>query len=350
MKEQGLFDNLSTVEESFGATVPVIRHKFDEVIERAKLRIEGCNIENQIASADSVKTLKTLKADLNKEFKEFDAQRISIKKKILAPYDAFIEGKYSEFKSLYGDAIEMLDDKVTSYENTIRADKEKEWREYFEELRVAAETKLGLELNFIVPEKCGVKVNISTTLSSMKKITADFFTRIESDIETINLQPEHLRSDILSRYSAEYNLNLSIQGAKQAEEQQAQAKRNLLKQKLVKRESILLGIGLVKSEQRHVFYYPKDERVFASYEDAKELCDISFKEKCEALQESISAMQKPEVLPKPKQVDSVPDSKKDPVPTEEPILEVQFVAKGTKEQLVNLINFSKEAGVTLEEV
>ena len=69
--------------------MPVIQHKLVEVGKEVKRRIEELNLPNLIATEDTIQSLKTLRADLNKEAKEFEDSRKMIKTKINEPYDEF---------------------------------------------------------------------------------------------------------------------------------------------------------------------------------------------------------------------------------------------------------------------
>jgi hypothetical protein len=52
-------------------------------------RIETLNIENQLATSDTVKALKEMRAQLNKEAIEFETQRKAVKSGIMQPYNDF---------------------------------------------------------------------------------------------------------------------------------------------------------------------------------------------------------------------------------------------------------------------
>ena len=92
------------------------------------------DIENQIATIDTVKSLKNLRAELNKELAEFESQRKFIKQGILKPYDEFETTYKTEIAIKYNNAISTLKDKIAEVENKIKADKKVKIETYFKEL------------------------------------------------------------------------------------------------------------------------------------------------------------------------------------------------------------------------
>jgi Protein of unknown function (DUF1351). len=75
--------------------LPIIKERLASVSEEISKKTEEALA--MICTEDTVKTVKTLRADLNKEFAEMEAQRKAVKDAVMKPYD--------EFEALYKDLI-----------------------------------------------------------------------------------------------------------------------------------------------------------------------------------------------------------------------------------------------------
>lgn len=150
------------------------------------------NAKSLVCTEENVKAIKQIRADLNKEFKEVEQQRKTVKEKILESYMQF-EGVYKTYISdKYKEADSELKNKVDTTEDELRARKEQEIRDYFEEY------KQSLLIDFIKFEDAKIKVGLSDSKTSLKKQVKDFIDRVNTDLATIMLQ-EH-KEEILVEY------------------------------------------------------------------------------------------------------------------------------------------------------
>lgn len=150
------------------------------------------NAKSLVCTEENVKAIKQIRADLNKEFKEVEQQRKTVKEKILEPYMQF-EGVYKTYISdKYKEADSELKNKVDTTEDELRARKEQEIRDYFEEY------KQSLLIDFIKFEDAKIRVGLSDSKTSLKKQAKDFIDRVNTDLATIMLQ-EH-KEEILVEY------------------------------------------------------------------------------------------------------------------------------------------------------
>ena len=150
------------------------------------------NAKSLVCTEENVKAIKQIRADLNKEFKEVEQQRKTVKEKILESYMQF-EGVYKTYISdKYKEADSELKNKVDTTEDELRARKEQEIRDYFEEY------KQSLLIDFIKFEDAKIKVGLSDSKTSLKKQAKDFIDRVNTDFATIMLQ-EH-KEEILVEY------------------------------------------------------------------------------------------------------------------------------------------------------
>lgn len=150
------------------------------------------NAKSLICTEENVKTIKQVRADLNKEFKEVEQQRKRVKEQILAPYMQFEEIYKTYISDKYKGADSDLKTKIDTTENELRERKEQETRDYFEEY------KQSLSIDFIKFEDAKIKVGLADSKTSLKKQAKDFIDRVNTDLATIMLQ-EH-KEEILVKY------------------------------------------------------------------------------------------------------------------------------------------------------
>src|SRR6185503_10383235 len=90
---------------------PVITHKLVEAGKSVTKRIEDLELDKQIATVDTVKSLKDLRAELNKELADLETQRKAIKEGVNKPYLEFEDTYKTEISDKYKIAIDLLKDK-----------------------------------------------------------------------------------------------------------------------------------------------------------------------------------------------------------------------------------------------
>lgn len=170
--------------------LPQIEEHLKELSIEIDKKVE--NAKSLVCTEENVKAIKQIRADLNKEFKEVEQQRKTVKEKILESYMQF-EGVYKTYISdKYKEADGELKNKIDTTEDESRARKEQEVRDYFEEY------KQSLFIDFIKFEDAKIKVGLSDSKTSLKKQVKDFIDRVNTDLATIMLQ-EH-KEEILVEY------------------------------------------------------------------------------------------------------------------------------------------------------
>lgn len=176
--------------------LPLIRQYFEEI--HKEIAEKTTRAIELVVTEDNVKDIKKIRAELNKEYQDYEEKRKEIKRQILAPYEAF-ERDYKEMVALSFQAADTsLKKKIDASENLIKDEKELELKEYFEELAEALQLS-----QFVKFEQLDIKVNMS---DSMKKLMAQVDSKmksIQNDIMLINL--ETYKGDILVEYLIDFN-------------------------------------------------------------------------------------------------------------------------------------------------
>ena len=160
------------------------------------------NAKSLICTEETVKEVKQVRADLNKEFKELETQRKLVKEQILAPYMNFEEIYKQCVSDKYRNADMELKNKVDSTENELKVKKEKEIKDYFEEYKVAS------NIDFITYGQARINVTLSASVKNLKEQAKQFIDKIVDDLKLIETQ-EH-KAEILVEYKQTLNVSQAI--------------------------------------------------------------------------------------------------------------------------------------------
>lgn len=155
-----------------------------------------------ICTDENIKTIKQIRADLNKEFKGVEQQRKLVKEQILAPYMKF-EDVYKQYISdKYKSADSDLKTKIDLTENEFKAKKEQEIKDYFEEYKIAN------NIDFITYGQARINVTLSASMKSLKEQAKQFIDKITDDLKLIETQ-EH-KAEVLVEYKQTLNVAQAI--------------------------------------------------------------------------------------------------------------------------------------------
>ncbi|MDL2318197.1 DUF1351 domain-containing protein [Eubacteriales bacterium OttesenSCG-928-A19] len=174
-----------------------------------RLKVVSEVIDRRIAPAmalecteDTIKEVKKLRADLNKDFAEWEKRRKVVKSSIMSPYEAF-EGAYKEYVSdKYKSADASLKRRVDALEGELKRKKAADVREYFHEY------SLSKSVDFVQFEQSGINVTLSASLKSLKAQAKEFIDRICDDLALINAQER--RDEILIEYYRTLNCSQAV--------------------------------------------------------------------------------------------------------------------------------------------
>lgn len=170
----------------------------------------------------TVKAIKSLRADLNKDFSELEEKRKEVKRAVMSPYERFEEVYTECVTNIYKQTDAILKGRIAIVENAIKANKEKEIRAYYDEY---AES---LGIDFVPYEKSGITVTLSASTKKLKEQAAAYLDRIADELKLIGTQPQELQPEILVEYKRTVNVAYSIQTVierKKAIEEEEEAER-----------------------------------------------------------------------------------------------------------------------------
>lgn len=194
---------------------PIIEYSLlAEVGEAIQARIVDLNLDGQVVTDQTVKSVKDMRAELNKEFAEFEKRRKFIKEAVSKPYQEF-EAKYKEFVAKhYNEADDTLKGKIFSFENKLRLEREKELQGYFAELCSAK------NIDFVPFGLMHLNITLSASMKSLKTQILEFVSKVEQDIELAKTvsDSQEFNDKVMYEYRRSLDINTAINTVKEREQ------------------------------------------------------------------------------------------------------------------------------------
>ena len=180
--------------------LPIIEEQLKKVSADIDERVK--NATSLVCTEETVKMIKELRAELNKDYKEFEAQRKVVKEQVLKPYNDFEDIYKKCISDKFKNADLILKGRIETVENELKAKKEQEVKDYFEEYKTAN------EIDFITYEQAKINVTLSASMKSLKEQAKTFIDKIADDLKLIETQ-EH-KAEILVEYKQTLNVSNAI--------------------------------------------------------------------------------------------------------------------------------------------
>lgn len=174
-----------------------------------------------ICTEENVKTIKDVRAALNKEAKEWEEKRKAVKAEVMKPYEEF-EQIYKEcIIDKYKSAELAMKTKVDSVESELKAKKQQEVKDYFDEYLQSK------GIDFATFENANINVTLSASMKSLKEQAKSFIDKIADDLILIETQAH--KAEILVEYKQSLNVSQAITNVnnrfKAVEEEKARIER-----------------------------------------------------------------------------------------------------------------------------
>lgn len=180
--------------------LPIIEERLKEMSEEVEQRTRDA--VSLAVTADTVKSVKAVRAELNAMFKSLEEERKEIKRKILQPYEEF-DATYTLYVGAkFKEADAALKAKIDGVEGELKKEKESALREFFAEL-VSSE-----RLEWLGFERSGVKVNLSATMTSLRKQVEMFVWTVANSVQAIENMPN--KDEVLVEYKKSLDLGAAL--------------------------------------------------------------------------------------------------------------------------------------------
>ena len=276
--------------------LPVIEEQLKTLSIEIDKKVE--NAKGLVCTDETVKEVKQVRADLNKEFKDLETQRKLVKEQVLAPYMQFEEVYKQYVSDKYKGADIELKNKVDNVEKELKTKKEQEIKDYFEEYKTAN------NINFITYEQTKINVILSASIKSLKEQVKAFIDKIVDDLKLIETQ-EH-KAEILVEYKQTLNVSQSI-------------------------TVVTNRFKAVEEEMKR-----QEELKQKQLEEAQRIADENIKKQTEETKQAINNFKTTEVLQAPVREE------------QEEILTLKFIVKATRTKLKDLKQFLENGGYDYE--
>lgn len=180
--------------------LPIIEERLKELSIEIEEKVN--NAKSLVCTEENIKTIKQVRADLNKEFKKVEAKRKKVKEEVLAPYLQFEEVYKTYISEKYKSADIELKNKIDNVEKDLKEQKEKEIKEYFDEYKRAN------NIDFVTYEQTKINVTLTASKKSLKEQVKTFIDKVVDDLNLIETQ-EH-KAEILVEYKQILNVSNAI--------------------------------------------------------------------------------------------------------------------------------------------
>lgn len=205
-----MIDNIIVVKQ-----IPVIEERLKDVKTDIESRTSAAVAMD--CTEENYKDVKKIRAELNKEYKEYEDFRKAVKKTVETPYKSFEE----VFKECVTDSFKAADSKlkakINNVEDSLKAQKRDNVLKFAEELK-ASYSLDWLNINRVMPN-----VTLSASESNLIQKVSDELERINTDVQAIT------DIEILAEYKKSLNLaqsNLIVANRrKEIEEARLEAER-----------------------------------------------------------------------------------------------------------------------------
>ncbi|EHO7821327.1 DUF1351 domain-containing protein [Listeria monocytogenes] len=162
-------------------------------------------IENIEVTEENIKQSKKLLAAVNKEVKNLESERISIKKEMLEPYNEF-EKQVKEIVSIVKTADEMVRQQVTQMEEEEREDKKLVLKRMFEKRIRIYDFKTYFTFDDFIENR---HLNKSLSINKIESEMVEWLTKIETELKIIETMP--YADEIIAEYKETKDLAVSAQ-------------------------------------------------------------------------------------------------------------------------------------------
>ena len=203
-----------------------------------------------ICTADTIQTVKDMRADLNRKFNALEDARKNVKKQIMAPYERFEETYRECVTDLFRRADADLKGKVDAVEGELKSICEQNLQAYFCELRDAR------GLPWLEYERAGVKVDMASAKAKTPKKLMDaiklFVDGVAQSVATIEGMED--AAEIMAEYKATLDLPRSI-GTVQERKRRVEAERQAAEER-ARREAERAAANAAQEQQAEAYAPP----------------------------------------------------------------------------------------------
>lgn len=324
--------------------LPVIEHDLVKVGKMVDERLAQLNVANLVATEETVQAMKSLRADLNKELKEYEEQRKVVKELITKPYSE-METVYKQMVSdKYKEATDILKDKIGEFENLVKINKRNEVKEYFNE------AVSMFDIEWLKFEMLKIDINLSTSVKKYKEDVAEAIKRIVADVELIEMQ--QFAVEMLVEYKKDLNISRAIKEVADRKERERKEIQARIDAEIERREKILTdSCNMIRRDFVKSYVNVIHDDIFISYDTIRNSTKEEFEAQVQnAINEINRRKEANKTVSAPLKAPEVVTTTTSTTTAPPEIITIQFEVAGTYEQLVQLNGYLKQSGLQYKQL
>lgn len=324
--------------------LPVIEHDLVKVGKMVDERLAQLNIANLVATDETIQAMKSLRADLNKELKEYEEQRKVVKDLITKPYSE-METVYKQMVSdKYKEATGILKDKIGEFENLVKTNKRNEVEEYFNE------AVSMFDVEWLTFEMLKMDINLSTTVNKYKEEVAEAIKKVVGDVELIEMQQYAI--EMMVEYKKDLNISRAIKEVAERKERERKETQARIDMEIERREKILTHqCNMIRRDFVKSYVNVIHDDLFISYDMIRNGTKEEFENVVHNIFREMNARRKEtESASAPLKAPEVVSTATTQASTPPEIITIQFEVAGTYEQLVQLNGYLKQSGLQYKQL
>ena len=198
-----IIDTPEVIEQTDLITIqqlPVIVEQLHSIKAAVSEKVEA--ILAMACTDSTIQVIKKARADLNKEFKDFEVRRRFVKNEIMKPYEAF-EAVYKEcISDIFNGADVKLKEAIDDVEVAIKQGKANEVSEFYR----AELSAHGLD--FPSFGQSGIKIGLSDSITALKKQSSEIISKTADEVAMISGLP--YADEIMVEYRNTLNASRSV--------------------------------------------------------------------------------------------------------------------------------------------
>lgn len=329
---------------------PEIKHELVKVGSLVTKRLDELNLKNLIATDETIQSLKKLRAELNKELKEYTDQLKFISDEVSKPLVEVKEIFKVEISEKYNSGIEILKTTINDFEMKIKDKKRENVIAYFNELCDSE------KIDFVSFEQVGLDINLTVTEKKYKEQCNDFILKVVDDLKLI--ESEEFKAEMLVEYKRTLNASAAITSVRQRKELEAAEVLRLKAEEKKRRILMCQEFGLVWVEITSSFEY--NDSIFITQDEILNLTNAEFRQKlaeisvaitddkakvnAQSIEQNEATKTEPSIAPAPK-----PKIVDEPVIVESSVT-ASFEVIGTRSQLKSLAEYMKTNNIQYKNI
>lgn len=324
--------------------LPVIEHDLATVGKLVDERLAQLNVANLVATDETIQAMKSLRADLNKELKEYEEQRKVVKDLITKPYSE-METVYKQMVSdKYKEATGILKDKIGEFENLVKTNKRNEVEEYFNE------AVSMFDVEWLTFEMLKMDINLSTTVKKYKEEVAEAIKKVVGDVELIEMQQYAI--EMMVEYKKDLNISRSIKEVAERKERERKEIQARIDAEIERREKILThSCNMIRRDFVKSYVNVIHDDIFISYDTIRNASKEEFEVQAQtAISEIERRKEANKTVSAPLKAPEVVSTATTQASTPPEIITIQFEVAGTYEQLVQLNRYLKQSGLQYKQL